>query len=141
MSLLTPKDLDQISIAAEDAKMAEERKLREAKEREQRELEEAFMSRELHPQARERVNIGVRWAAERGQRQLQIMTFPARYCTDGGRAINNFDPEWPKTLEGHAKRAFEFFEKELRPLGYKLHAEIINFPEGLPGDVAIFLKW
>jgi hypothetical protein len=26
------------------------------------------------------------------------------------------------------------------PLGYKLHAEIISFPGGMPGEVALFLK-
>jgi hypothetical protein len=31
--------------------------------------------------------------------------------------------------------------KELRPLGYKLHAEIISFPGGMPGEVGMFLKW
>ena len=32
-------------------------------------------------------------------------------------------------------------DKELRPLGYKLYAEIISFPGGMPGDVGLFLKW
>ena len=69
------------------------------------------------------------------------MTFPASYCNDGGRRINNLDPDWPTSLEGFAKRAFEFYEKELRPLGYKLHADIISFPGGMPGEVAFILKW
>jgi hypothetical protein len=29
----------------------------------------------------------------------------------------------------------------LRPLGYKLSAEIVSWPDGLPGDVALYLKW
>ena len=43
--------------------------------------------------------------------------------------------------EGFAKKAYEFYDKELRPLGYKLHAEIISFPGGMPGESALFLKW
>jgi hypothetical protein len=99
------------------------------------------MSRELHPEAIERINTAVSNAAKNGHLQLQVLTFPSSYCNEGGRRINILDPEWPTSLEGFAKRAFEFYEKELRPLGYKLHAEIISFPGGLPGDVGLFLKW
>ena len=31
--------------------------------------------------------------------------------------------------------------KELRPLGYKLHAQVIDFPGGMPGEIGLFLKW
>ena len=44
------------------------------------------------------------------------MRFPSSYCTDGGRAINSFEPDWPQTLTGFAKKAHEFYEKELAPL-------------------------
>ena len=63
------------------------------------------------------------------------------YCTDGGRAINNFEPDWPKTLTGFAKRAYEFWQEELEPQGYKLSAQIMDFPGGVPGDVGVFLRW
>ena len=65
------------------------------------------------------------------------MTFPCTFCSDGGRRINIADPEWPTTLQGFAKNAYDFFDKELRPLGYKLHAEIISFPGGMPGEAAL----
>jgi len=35
----------------------------------------------------------------------------------------------------------EFYQKELHPLGFKCQAEIISFPDGMPGDVGLFLKW
>jgi hypothetical protein len=69
------------------------------------------------------------------------LRFPSTYCTDGGRAINSFEPDWPKTLTGFAKRAHEFWQKELEPQGYKVRAQIMDFPGGMPGDVGIFLKW
>ncbi len=79
-----------------------------------------------------------RWLPSGGFTQIQVVTFPSKFCSDGGRRINIADPEWPSTLEGFAKRAYDFFEKELRPLGYKLHADIISFPNGMPGDVGLY---
>jgi hypothetical protein len=139
--LLRPQDLQQISSDAEMAKMDEERQIKQKKERQQLELREAFMSREVHPEAIDRINNAVSIAAKQGLHQIQVVTFPSSFCTDGGRRINIADPEWPSTLQGFAKDALEFYEKELRPLGYKLHAEIISFPGGMPGDVGLFLKW
>ena len=139
--LLRPEDLNQIASDSEMEKMDEERRLKERKEREQLELREAFMSREIQPQAIDRINNAVRVAAKQGLHQLQVVTFPCKFCSDGGRRINIGDPEWPSTLEGFGKQAYEFYVKELRPLGYKLHAEIVSFPGGIPGDVGLFLKW
>jgi hypothetical protein len=139
--ILRPQDLQLISSDAEMAKMDEERLLKQKKERQQLELREAFMSREVQPEAIERINNAVSIAAKQGLHQIQVVTFPSSFCTDGGRRINIADPEWPSTLDGFAKQAFEFYEKELRPLGYKLNAEIISFPGGMPGDVGLFLKW
>jgi hypothetical protein len=140
-ALLRPTDLREISAEAEVAKMEEEREFKRKKERRTAELREAFMARDVLPDAIDRVNNAVRIAAEQGHHQIQVVTFPVKYCNDGGRSINNFDPEWPKSLEGYAKRAFLFYEKELRPLGYKVSAEVISFPDGIPGEAALFLKW
>jgi hypothetical protein len=139
--LIRPEDLLEISSDAEMAKMEEERQSRRKREAHEVELRDAFMSRDVHPEVFDRINKAVRIAAEQGGHQLQVVTFPCRYCSDGGRRINIADPEWPSTLEGFAKRAYDFYVKELRPLGYKLHAEIISFPGGMPGEAALFLKW
>jgi hypothetical protein len=139
--LLRPTDLKQISSDAEMAKMDDELRAKKRKEQQQAELREAFMSREIHPQAIDRLNNAVRIAAERGHHQLEIITFPCSFCSDGGRRINIADPQWPSTLSGFAKRAYDFYVKELRPHGYKLHAEIISFPGGMPGEAGLYLKW
>ena len=139
--LLRPKELNQITIDIEMEKMEEERKLKQKKEQDQSELREAFMSREIHPEVTDRINRAVRIAAQDGKHQIQVLTFPNTFCSDGGRRINIGDSEWPSTLEGFAKRAYDFFQKELRPHGYKLSAEIISFPGGMPSDVGLFLKW
>jgi hypothetical protein len=139
--LLSPDDLIQISADAEIAKMDDERRIKKSKEEEKAKLRQAFLSREIQPEAVDRINAAVRVAALDGRHELQVLTFPSRFCSDGGRRINIGDPEWPSTLDGFAKKAYEFFEKELRPLGYKFYAEIIDFPGGMPGEVGLFLKW
>jgi hypothetical protein len=140
-TLLRPQDLNEIIGDAEMKKMDEERQRKQKKEQEVRELREAFMERDIHPEVMDRLNKVIRIAAEQGLKEVQVITFPASFCTDGGRRINNMLPDWPDSLEGFAKRAYEFYQKELRPLGYKLHAQVIDFPGGVPGEIGLFLKW
>lgn len=139
--LLRPTDLLQMSADAEMAEMEKETLLKKKKQQQLLDLREAFMKRKVAPEAVERINQAVSVAARRGEHHIQVMTFPCTFCTDGGRRINIADPEWPSTLQGFAKNGYEFFNKELRPLGYKLYAEIISFPGGMPGEAALFLKW
>ena|SRR6187455_1869975 len=139
--LLRPTDLKEISAEAEVAKMEEERAHKRRKDKHAAELREAFLARDVLPDAADRVNNAVRIAAEQGLHQIEVVTFPVKYCNDGGRSINNFDPDWPKSLEGYAKKAYDFYEGELRPLGYKVHAEVISYPNGVPGEAALYLKW
>jgi hypothetical protein len=139
--LLRPQDLKQIASEAEVAKMDEERRLKKKDEQQKEDLRAAFMAREIRPEAIERINRAIRIAAEQGHHQLQVLTFPSSYCSDGGRRINVGDPEWPSTLDGFAKKAYDFYLKELRPLGYKVSMEIVSWPKGMPGDIAMYLKW
>jgi hypothetical protein len=99
------------------------------------------MSRSIHPNVQERVNAALRTAAEQGKTELMFMQFSSDWCTDGGRAINNDLPNWPKTLDGFAKRAYEYWEEHLQAQGYKVRARIVNYPGGKPGDVGLFLSW
>jgi hypothetical protein len=104
-------------------------------------LRGAFMSREIRSDVLERLSRVVCAAAERGEREVTVLRYSSEYCTDGGRAINNFEPDWPVSLTGYAKRAYEFWQQELEPQGYKLRAQILDFPGAVPGDVGIFLRW
>ncbi|QJP12784.1 hypothetical protein G3545_03370 [Starkeya sp. ORNL1] len=139
--LLNPNELKNISEAAEMEKIKEMLARKRQADTRDDDLKKTFESREVSPLAAERINTAVRAAAERGAREVQVLRFPASYCNDGGRRINIGDPDWPISLEGFGKTAYNYFEKELRPLGYKLRAEIVSFPEGLPGDVGIYLAW
>ena len=141
VGLLRPEDLKMIASDAEMAEVGKEDRLKKQKAQQEAELREAFMSRQVAPEAIDRINNAVRIAAQNGQHFLQVITFPSSYCSDGGRRINIADPEWPTTLTGFAKDSYDFYNKELRPLGYRLQAEIINFPGGMPGDVGLSLVW
>ena len=83
----------------------------------------------------------LRGAARRGVGDLMVMRFPSALCTDRGRAINNSEPDWPETLTGRPRQAYEFWRDHLRPAGYRLKAMIVEWPGGLPGDVGFFLQW
>jgi hypothetical protein len=83
----------------------------------------------------------VNQAAERGQTEVQVYRFPNELCTDRGRRINNSEPEWEQTLEGRPKLAYEFWRDQLKPLGFGLRAEVLEYPGGMPGDIGFFLTW
>ena len=139
--ILRPQDLKKISddIEMEKAKKTLEHMKHE--EDEKKGLRELFMSREIHPDAMTRVNTAIRRAAEQGNRQLMVIEFPATYCNDSGRRINNLESDWPNSLEGFAKKAYEYFMQELKPLGFKLSAQVLDYPGGMPGRIGLFLSW
>ncbi len=80
-------------------------------------------------------------AVANGLTEVLVMRFPNSLCTDLGRAINQQEPGWETTLTGLPKELYEFWNRQLRPRGYKLRFQIIDFPGGVPGDVGITLKW
>lgn len=90
---------------------------------------------------RTRLAGAVRRAAQGGETEVMVMRFPVELCTDRGRAINNGDSDWPDTLTGRPRQAYELWRDSLRPGGYRLKAMIIEWPAGLPGDVGFFLSW
>ena len=140
-NLLKPDDIVKIS---EDIDMANAKKEMARLKRDEEEragLREMFMSKDIHPEVVTRLNNAIRRAAEQGQRQLIVVTFPAAYCNDQGRRINNLESDWPESLEGFAKKAYEYYIKELKPLGYKLTAQVLDYPGGMPGRVGMYLSW
>ena len=83
----------------------------------------------------------IKRAADNGLTEVFVLRFPNELCTDRGRAINQAEPGWEKTLTGLPKELFEFFEKFLKPRGYRMAYQIVDFPGGMPGDVGVTLKW
>jgi hypothetical protein len=139
--MITPDELRRITDEKEMAKAREALEKKRKADEAQEQVREAFMTQDVHPEVFERVSRVIKSAAERGEHEVLVVRFPSEYCTDGGRAINSFEPDWPKTLTGFAKRAFEFWQKELQPQGYKVRAQIMDFPGGMPGEVGLFLRW
>jgi len=80
-------------------------------------------------------------AAKNGLTEVEVYRFPNSLCTDRGRAINQQEPGWEETLTGIPKEIYEFWDRCLRPLDYRLRAQIVDFSGGVPGDVGIVLKW
>jgi CBS domain-containing protein len=80
-------------------------------------------------------------AAACGAQELLLLRFPHDLCSDGGRAINAPDPDWPQTLRGEAAEVYLRWKNELQPRGFQLAARIMDFPGGFIGDVGLFLVW
>jgi hypothetical protein len=92
-------------------------------------------------EALRRVAAIIERAVSNGLTEVQVYRFPNALCTDHGRAINQQEPGWETTLTGLPKEMYEFWDRQLRPRGYKLRVQIVDFPDGMPGDVGITLKW
>jgi hypothetical protein len=82
-----------------------------------------------------------RQAAEHGQKEFMLISFPNQLCSDGGRAINAAEPDWPATLRGEGAEIYLRWERDLRAGGFHLAARVLEFPGGMPGDIGLFLIW
>jgi hypothetical protein len=80
-------------------------------------------------------------AVSNGLTEVQVYRFPNQLCTDKGRAINQQEAGWEDTLTRVPREIYQLWAKYFRERGYKLRVEIVDFPGGMPGDVAMTLKW
>ena len=80
-------------------------------------------------------------AVRNGLTEVQVYRFPNILCTDKGRAINQLEPGWEKTLTGIPKEIFQLWTDYLKPRGYRISYQIIDFPGGVPGDIGITISW
>jgi len=136
-------DLRRRMAEREAAKAAEEqRHMKEQEEKQKAVMAEFHKPPDRTPeQLIQMVMQLVNRAAERGESEVQVYRFPNQLCSDRGRRINNGEPEWEKTLEGRPKLAYEFWHESLRPLGFHLRAQVLEYPGGMPGDIGFFLTW
>jgi hypothetical protein len=88
-----------------------------------------------------RVASIIQRAVENGLTEVFIGRFPNALCTDHGRAINQQEPGWENTLTGLPKELFQFWQTYLRPRGYRLRFQIVDWPGGMPGDIGVTLTW
>lgn len=80
-------------------------------------------------------------ATANGLTEVQVYRFPNELCTDRGRAINQGEAGWQTTLTGIPREIYQLWDRYFRPKGYHLKAEIVDFPNGMPGDVGMTLSW
>ena len=142
---LLPKAADLMKKIAEvEAEKASEYMAQQAKVAAEK---KALMDQFLKPsgvsdeERQKRAAAIIKRAVDKGLTEIQVGTFPNALCTDGGRAINQQEPGWENTLTGLPKELFEFWQKYLKPRGYKLRFQIVDWPGGKPGDIGITLVW
>ncbi len=83
----------------------------------------------------------IRRAVDNGLTEVMIGRFPNQLFTDRGRAINQQEAGWETTLTGLPKELYDFWNEHLKPRGYKVKYQIVDFPGGIPGDIGITLSW
>ena len=143
IDLPSVKDLQAKIAAAEAAKASAALKTQAAEEEEKR----ALLDRLSKPsglsddEIMQKASVIINRAVENGLMSVQIFRFPNHLCTDNGRAINQVEPGWEKTLTGIPLEILEFWRRQLKPRGYHIQYQILDFPHGMPGDVVITLSW
>ena len=143
VQILSAKELIAKIAKVEGEKASKAMKAHEAAEAEK----QALLDRLARPsglsddEVMEKAAIIVNRAVENGMTSVQVFRFPNHICTDNGRAINQVEEGWENTLTGVPKEIFEFWKRQLKPRGYHIRYEIIDYPGGMPGDVGIFLSW
>jgi CBS domain-containing protein len=113
--------------------------------------QQAKMDQRLRVQAMLKEHLGknvwatllerARDAATHGEKSLELLRFPCDLCSDGSRKIDVAETDWPTTLRGEAAEIFTRWERELRPAGFGLTAQIVEYFDGIPGNVALTLTW
>ena len=137
------KELMEKIALAEAEKSSEEMRMREREEAEKK----ALIKRLTQPsglsddEVMKKAAAIIERAAKNGLTEVQVYRFPNSLCTDRGRAINQQEPGWETTLTGIPKEIYEFWDRQLRPLGYRLRVQVIDFSSGVPGDIGLSLKW
>ena len=141
--LPTAKEI-QKQAALKEAEMADaHQKLLAAAEAEKRALiEELTKPSGLSEDEKiKKASTVIQRAVKNGLTEVQVYRFPNILCTDRGRAINQMEAGWEKTLTGIPKEIYQLWMDYLQPRGYKIAYQVIDFPGGIPGDIGIILSW
>ena len=142
-TLPSAKDLQARIAVAEGEKASAAAKAHAAAEAEK----QAFIDRISKPsgltddQVIEKASHIVSRAVENGLTSVQVFRFPNHLCTDNGRAIDQGEEGWEKTLTGIPKELWSFYERQLKPRGYHMRYHIVDYPGGMRGDVGVILSW
>jgi hypothetical protein len=141
--LLSVKELQAKIAQAEGDKASAAAKANAAAEAEK----QAFIERISKPsgltddQISEKASHIINRAVENGLTSVQVFRFPNHLCSDNGRAIDQAEAGWEKTLTGIPGELLDYWERQLKPRGYRIKYHIIDFPGGMRGDVGVVLSW
>jgi CBS domain-containing protein len=82
-----------------------------------------------------------RAAAALGENSFELIRFPCDLCSDGGRKIDVAETDWPTTLRGEAAEFYTRWERDLRAAKFGLSAQLVDYIDGIPSNVALSLTW
>jgi uncharacterized protein (DUF1778 family) len=128
--LLTAQQMMEKLALAEAQKAAEAERRRAAAEAEKKALIDK-LSKPPDITEEERIKRAaaiIERAVANCMTEVQVMRFPNSLCTDHGRAINQGEPGWEDPT-GLPKEMYSWV-RQLRPLGYKVHCQIVEFLMG-----------
>jgi hypothetical protein len=120
---------DDAAAAKEQAKLAQQLRIK------------AMLLEHLDERVWQALLERARDAASHGEKSFELLRFPCDLCSDGSRKIDVAEIDWPTTLRGEAAEVFVRWERELRPAGFGLTAQIVEYFDGMPGNVAMTLTW
>src|SRR3954454_20084753 len=141
--LPSAKDI-QKQAALKEAEKAEEHARRLAAAEAEKRLMIEKLSQPSGLSEEEKVKLAstvIQRAVRNGLSEVQVYRFPNSLCTDHGRAINQMEKGWEKTLNGIAKEIYQLWGDYLQSRGYRIRYQIIDYPGGVPGDISIVLGW
>lgn len=125
----------------EEEEMARRKEARRLAEEQHHKQASKLLAAHLTEETWQHMLANARAAAAKGQDDFLLLRFPSELCTDHGRAINAPDHNWPETLRGMAADIFMRWKNDLRSQGFGLQARVVDFPDGVPGDIGLFLSW
>jgi hypothetical protein len=138
----TAKQLIEQIAKAEAEKAAESMRKQAEAEAEKKRLLDTFLKPSLSDEEAIRQGVAIiQRAVMNGQTEVQVFRFPNELCTDHGRAINQTEPGWENTLTGVPRQVYDLWLAYFHPRGYKLQVQIVDWPDGMPGDIAMTLSW
>ena len=141
--LPTTKEIQRQAALLEAEKAEQHVRLQATAETEKRKLIER-LSKPSGLSEDEKIKLAstvIQRAVRNGLTEVQVYRFPHTLCTDNGRAINQQEPGWEKTLTGIAREIYQLWSDYLKPRGYRIRYQIVDFPGGVPGDISVVIAW
>ena len=139
----TAKQIQKEAALKEAEKAEQYARLAAAAEAEKRALIER-LNRPSGKSEEEKIQLAstvIQRAVRNGMTEVQVYRFPNSLCSDKGRAIIQQEKGWENTLTGIPTEIFPRWTDYLKPRGYRISYQVIDYPGGVPGDIAVTIAW